>query len=296
MSGVVLPRIVLGHNAFFGVDHLSSQRGVERAAYFADVGNVITVISAAANAGAGGLMLSTHPRAASICDALNDNAHLVSKLEIFPLLPYAQKYVTRANELGLVRVVTQTLAEASTRDKVGLGIDFFRTIYRRDPLDMVKALMRLELRIFRKLNVSTVFLHDAIADLLMALNLPTIFSVYETTLRRRFGVIAGVATKNLPLLVRRFREWGIDLPVVLTHVNKVGFHVNPSREECEKALNQPDLTVMAMGTLASGYLAPEEAYSYVNTFPSVQSIVVGTSSTHHIASTYLAIRQSTDRR
>ena len=62
------------------------------------------------------------------------------------------------------------------------------------------------------------------------------------------------------------------------------------------ALNQPDLTVMAMGTLASGYLAPEEAYSYMNAFPSVQSIVVGTSSTHYIASTFLAIRQSTDRR
>jgi len=236
--------------------------------------------------------LSTHPRAAAICEALSVDALLVSKLEVFPLLPYAQKYVTRANELGLVRVVTQTLAAASTRDKVGLGLDFARTVYRRDPLDMVRALMRLELRMFRKLNASTVFLHDAIADLLMALNLPKVFSVYKSTLRRRFGTAAGIATKNLPLLVRRFQEWGMELPVVLTHVNKVGFHVNPSQEEYEKALAHPELAVMAMGTLASGYLNPEEAYSYVNAFSSVKSIVVGASSTAHMRATFGSITAS----
>jgi len=292
MTGVVLPRIVLGHNAFFGVDHLSSQRGAERAAYFSDVANVMTVIASAVDSGAGGLMLSTHPRAVSICEALRVDTFLGSNLEVFPLLPYAQKYVTRANELGLVRVVTQTLAAASTRDKVGLGLDFARTIYRRDPLDMVRALMRLELRMFRKLNVSTVFLHDAIADLLMALNLPEVFSLYESTLRRRFGTAAGIATKNLSLLVRRFQEWGMELPVVLTHVNKVGFHVNPSQEEYEKALAHPELAVMAMGTLASGYLTPEEAYSYVNAFSSVKSIVVGASSTAHMRATFGSITAS----
>jgi len=289
MTGVVLPRIVLGHNAFFGVDHLSSQRGAERAAYFSDVTNVMTVIASAVESGAGGLMLSTHPRAVSICEALRVNPFLGLSLEVFPLLPYAQKYVTRANELGLVRVVTRTLAEASTRDKVGLGLDFARTIYRRDPLDMVRALMRLELRMFRKLNVSTVFLHDAIADLLMALNLPKVFSVYKSTLRRRFGTNTGVATKNLPLLVQRFQEWGIDLPVVLTHVNKAGFHVNPGLEECEKALAHPGMTVMAMGTLASGFIPPHEAYSYLNMFPSVKSIVVGASSSAHIQTTFKSI-------
>jgi len=292
MTGVVLPRIVLGHNAFFGVDHLSSQRGAERAAYFSDVANVMTVIASAVDSGAGGLMLSTHPRAVSICEALRVDTFLGSNLEVFPLLPYAQKYVTRANELGLVRVVTQTLAAASIRDKVGLGLDFARTIYRRDPLDMVRALMRLELRMFRKLNVSTVFLHDAIADLLMALNLPEVFSLYESTLRRRFGTAAGIATKNLSLLVRRFQEWGMELPVVLTHVNKVGFHVNPSQEEYEKALAHPELAVMAMGTLASGYLTPEEAYSYVNAFSSVKSIVVGASSTAHMRATFGSITAS----
>jgi hypothetical protein len=268
---------VLGHNAFFGVDHLSTNRGADRAAHFSDVKNVVAIVNEAVVSGAGGLMLSTHPKAAVICKAIEDDSNLVSQLEIFPLLPYAQKYVTRANEVGLVRVVTQTLAQASLRDKVGLGSDFFRTVFRREPLDMVKALMRL------------VFLHDAISDLLLALNMPQIFSLYESTLRKRFGTKYGVATKNLPLLVRRFQEWDLELPVVLTHVNKAGFHVNPSLKECEETLQDPALTVMAMGTLASGFLTPNEAYPYVNRFSSVKSIVVGVSSVEHVDVTLRAI-------
>ena len=285
----LLPRIVLGHNAFFGVDHLSTRRGAERAAYFSDIEHVMSVVNEAVSHGAGGLMLSTHPRATAITDRLRRERDLSQQLQVFPLLPYAQKYVTRANELGMVRVVTSTLSEASVRDKAGLGIDFLRTVLRRDPLDMVRALMRLELRTFRSLDVPVVFLHDALADLLLALDQPMVFGVFEQTLRKRFGTRAGVATKNLPYLVHRFEQWGLRLPVILTHVNKAGFHVNPGIDDCEAVLQRTDLEVMAMGTLASGYLTPDEAFAYVRTMPAVKSLVVGASSREHIAETFRAI-------
>jgi len=285
----LLPRIVLGHNAFFGVDHLSTRRGAERAAYFSDIEHVMSVVNEAVSHGAGGLMLSTHPRATAITDRLRRERDLSQQLQVFPLLPYAQKYVTRANELGMVRVVTSTLSEASVRDKAGLGIDFLRTVLRRDPLDMVRALMRLELRTFRRLDVPVVFLHDALADLLLALDQPMVFGVFEQTLRKRFGTRAGVATKNLPYLVHRFEQWGLRLPVILTHVNKAGFHVNPGIDDCEAVLQRTDLEVMAMGTLASGYLTPDEAFAYVRTMPAVKSLVVGASSREHIAETFRAI-------
>jgi hypothetical protein len=249
----------------------------------------MSVVNEAVSHGAGGLMLSTHPRAAAITDRLRRERDLSQQLQVFPLLPYAQKYVTRANELGMVRVVTSTLSEASVRDKAGLGIDFLRTVLRRDPLDMVRALMRLELRTFRRLDVPVVFLHDALADLLLALDQPMVFGVFEQTLKKRFGTRAGVATKNLPYLVHRFEQWGLRLPVILTHVNKAGFHVNPGIDDCEAVLQRTDLEVMAMGTLASGYLTPDEAFAYVRTLPAVKSLVVGASSREHIAETFRAI-------
>ena len=286
MNHSSIPRVVLGHNQFFGVDHLSSQRGAERAAYFADVRNVLTVIRLAYQAGANGLMLSTHPRAIAICDALRKDEELRSNLQIVPLLPYAQKYVTKANEVGMVRAVTGTLSDASMRDRLGLGADFVRTVLRRDPIDMVRALIRLELRMFRRLPVPVVFLHDAISDLLLSLGAPKVFDVYRRTLQKRFGARAGVATKNLPLLLDRFATWGLETPVVLTHVNKVGFHVNPSLGAHEQCLRDGSLEVMAMGTLASGFLKPVEAAAYVRQFPAVKSVVIGTSSPSHINETF----------
>lgn len=286
MNHSSIPRVVLGHNQFFGVDHLSSQRGAQRAAYFADVQNVITVIRLAHQAGANGLMLSTHPRAIAICDALRNDQELRANLQIVPLLPYAQKYVTKANEVGMVRAVTGTLSEASMRDRLGLGVDFVRTVLRRDPVDMVRALIRLELRVFRSLPIPVVFLHDAISDLLLSLGTPKVFDIYRSTLLKRFGARAGVATKNLPLLLERFQAWGLEVPVILTHVNKAGFHINPSLEAHEKCLRDGQLEVMAMGTLASGFLKPIEAATYVRQFPAVKSVVIGTSTPSHITETF----------
>jgi aryl-alcohol dehydrogenase-like predicted oxidoreductase len=44
-----------------------------------------------------------------------------------------------------------------------------------------------------------------------------------------------------------------------------------------------------MGTLASGYLTPDEAFAYVRTLPAVKSLVVGASSREHIAETFDAV-------
>jgi aryl-alcohol dehydrogenase-like predicted oxidoreductase len=44
-----------------------------------------------------------------------------------------------------------------------------------------------------------------------------------------------------------------------------------------------------MGTLASGYLTPDEAFAYVGSLPAVKSLVVGASSREHIAETFRAI-------
>lgn len=292
MTSESLPRLVLGHNQFFGVDHLSSQRGSQRAAYFSSIGNVLEIVRFSHLEGAGGLMLSTHPRAVEICDALSRDSSLAGSLQVFPLLPYAQKYVTKANEVGMVRAATGTLANSSLREKLALGGDFFRTVMRRDPIDMVRSLIRLELGMFRRLNTPVVFLHDAITDLLVALSMPQVFDVFAATLRKHIGARVGVATKNLPFVTSRFSEWGMEIPVILTHVNRIGFHVNPSVEAQEVALGTPGLEVMAMGALASGYLTPAEAAEYVRRFDSVKSVVVGASSRAHISETFSAFRKS----
>lgn len=107
--------------------------------------------------GAQGLMLSTHPRARAICKALGKDQKLRDSIQLFPLLPYAQKYVTKANEVGMVRAISEPFFESSINDRIGLGMDFLRTLILREPIDLVRSLIRLELRAFREFRFEVVF-------------------------------------------------------------------------------------------------------------------------------------------
>src|SRR5437016_10928642 len=101
--------IVIGHNAFFGVDHLSTARGQERQSHFSDPLRIIETIEFARDNGATGLMMSTHEKAGSVADLMRRRSSLVKSVRVYPLLPYAQKYVTAANEKGLMNVVLDVL-------------------------------------------------------------------------------------------------------------------------------------------------------------------------------------------
>jgi hypothetical protein len=286
-DGPVVP-IVLGHNAFFGVDHLSAARGAERAALFSDPQRILGIIRCAAERGAQGMMMSTHERSQPITELLRADPSLGKNLRIYPLLPYAQKYITKANEMGLVNVVFDALSATSTRDKFTMGWQFAKGVLTKDAFSMIAALVRLELKQFRDLDLGAVFLHD---DLLLALKLRPVFEFYIEEIARSHGSQGAFATKNLPLLLESFSEWGLPKPVVMTHFNKVGYHMNPSVAACEEAVQKHPADIMAMGTLASGFLKPEEAYAYLATVPSIKSVIVGVSSRNHIDETFAAIRE-----
>ena len=66
--------------------------------------------------------------------------------------------------------------------------------------------------------------------------------------------------------------------------------MNPSREAYEKCLSTDNNTVLAMASLASGRLKPEEAYSYLGE-QNIQHVVVGLSSREHAEETFGAIRK-----
>lgn len=290
-------QIVLGHNPFFGVDHLSRERGAAREAKFEASDAIVEMIQYARSEGVGGLMMSTHPRANLVADTVRGVPEIRDSLRLYPLLPYVNKYVRAANEKGLVNVVLDQLKGSSLGDKLSVimrgGIGFLR----KDATDMLRTLIRMELAPFRGLQMQAVFLHDVLTDLALAFNLKNIFDLYIEEIEKRFeGTKAAFATKNLPLFASRFAEYGYERPVVLAHFNKIGFGMNPDRESCEATLREHDLEVMAMGTLASGYLKPGEAYQYLGSLAGsdgasgVDSVVVGVSTPEHGGETFGAIR------
>ena len=281
--------IVLGHNAFFGVDHLSAQRGSEREAHFADPARILEIVEAAHAAGAGGMMMSTHERAVPICELIGRTPRLRDGLRIYPLLPYAQKYVTRSNEVGMVNVVLEMLSGTTIMGKLNLLWQGSKAALTRDVNAVLAAVMQIELKPFRALNTDAVFLHDAFTDLALALGLRDVFEFYLAEMPRIAGARGAFATKNLPHLLQAFAQWGLPRPLVMTHFNKAGYHMNPDRAACERAAADYPVSILAMGSLASGYLRPDEAYAYLAGVRNVDGVVVGVSRRAHIDETFSAI-------
>src|SRR5690606_17741346 len=241
---------------------------------------------------AGGMMMSTHERAGPIAKLIASDKNLAPEFRIYPLLPYAQKYVTRANEVGMVNVVLEMVSGTSMRDKMSLLIKGGRAALTRDISQVLATLIQIELKTFARLNMPAVFLHDAFTDLALAFGLKGIFEFYIREIEKSYGAQGAFATKNLPLFLQRFEEWGLPKPLVMTHFNKSGYHMNPDRVACEQAAASHDCSILVMGSLASGYLKPAEAYEYLGSVRNVDGIVVGASSGAHIKETFGAIRRN----
>lgn len=283
--------IVLGHNSFFGVDHLSKERGAARAAKFEQTAAILEMVHCAVDQNVGGMMMSTHPRANLVAEAVRGEPELRDKLTFYPLLPYIAKYVRQANEKGVVNVVLDQLKGVGLGQKLAIFARGGLGVVRKDINDMLRTLIAVEMAPLKGLQLGAVFLHDVLTDLALSLEMKTIFELYSEEIEKQFKTRPAFATKNLPLFVRRFQEWGLPTPLVLTHVNKIGFSMNPSREACEECLQNNDVQVMAMSSLASGYLKPDEAYEYLFSLPQVDSVTVGVSTPDHAAETFAAIRK-----
>jgi hypothetical protein len=284
-------KIVLGHNGFFGVDHLSSERGQQREAEFSDVQAILKTIRVCVDKGAGGMMMSTHARAAGVCDAIKKDPDLCERMRIYPLLPYAQKYVTAANEKGILSVLMDMLSGTTSAEKFKLFWNGAKGVLGKDIHGILASLIQVELQSFRGLRIPCVFLHDVFTDLALGLNLKSVFEFYYEEMDKNYNCKAAFATKNLPLLLSKFQQWGFDNPLVMPHVNAIGFSMNPSREAVEQVLQTTPAHVMAMSTLASGAIKPEEAYAYLGSLKTIESVVVGVTRIQHVDETFGAIQR-----
>lgn len=283
----IFPKIVIGHNNFFGVDHLSKSRGKSRFDHFSKISNIEEVIDYCIDNGAEGMMLSTHERSKIIIDILKQK-----KLKIYPLLPYMQKYVTMANNKGLVGTVYHHMFEQNSfSQNIIKFINLFKGCITLDDTVIFKQLIDTELNIFKDLNLDCIFLHDGLVDICLALDQKEIILSYINFIEKKYNCHAGFATKNFPLFIEKLNSWGIKDPKVMSHINDLGFNMNPSVKKFEDTIVKNEFNFMAMSSLASGYSKPLDAYKYIGKFKKIESICVGVSSKKHVLDTFNAIKK-----
>ena len=279
--------VLLGDNPFFGVDHVSQERARTKASRSQNIDNIAEVIKYSFNLGISGMVVSTHPTLRQLLDKLrSERPELLEKFEFYPILPYTQGYVLKINEKGIINTVIETLSMGSFRNKIKILTKGGMGVIRKDLFELFKVFIDIELLQLKNARINTVFLHDVITDLALSLNMKKIFEVFQEYLHDNYKVNAGLVTKNFPRLINKLSEWGLDYSSVMTSFNKIGFQMNPSREECEKSLDKFKGQVIAMSILAGGYLELNDAYQYILTQQKINKIVVGVSSIEHASKTF----------
>lgn len=82
-------------------------------------------------------------------------------------------------------------------------------------------------------------------------------------------------------LIRRFAK------KLFNGVQILGFQMNPSRDECERALRSlDDPFLIAISVLAAGYLRLEDAAEYLASLPNIKGAAVGVSKQKHAEQTF----------
>lgn len=232
------------------------------------------------------MVVSTHQELPSLINHLKDNSDLLQKYEFYTILPYAQGYVSKVNEIGMMNALQDVLSSVNLKNKIKILTKGSLATIQNDFFKLFQTLIDIEMTRVKDAKINTVFLHDAITDLALALNMKELFLTFSDYVKDTYHTKVGVVTKNFPLLNSRLDEWGVNVSYIMTSFNPVGFQMNPNREECERALENCRSEILAMSILAGGYISLEEAYKYISGLTKIRNLVFGVSTTAHAQKTF----------
>jgi hypothetical protein len=294
----LLQRVLLGDNPFIGVDHLSQEKARETLARL-NSKKIANVMVIAFSNGADGFVFSTHPTNLAALRLLKkENPELAFGL--YPLLPYAQGYVRVMNEKGTMALFSEFMNKLSVGGKVKALVGGGISALTMNPYKILSTFVDAEVESFLRASnenskLEAVFLHEIVVDLAIGLKLEELFQSYIAHINDSYHVKAGLVTRNFPRLVSYLNEIGQRLSdvIIMTPFNKVGFQMNPSRQECENILvQQSQLDVIAMSVFAAGLVGLDDAVEYVKALPNLKSVVVGVSREEHAKVTFNAFRNA----
>lgn len=290
-----IDKIVFGDNQFFGINHRSQVKAEEMMKRFSNLDNIFEVYDNAFDCGVKAVMLNSNEKAQAICDRFREQKIKYRDVAWYPSIPYPYKYATMVNELGIIPAVSEVLFKGNSAGGVlGMIGKGASAVFTRDAMKMMEMLIDVEYKMFKDLNVKVLFLQNVITDLVLGYDIKEVFEHYCEYIRKKYHVLPGLITLNMPFLKRKLEEWGIDDVVICSSINAAGFNMHPSKKEYERVIAENDSSkyqLMAMNVLASGSIPVTQSFDYINNL-NIQSVVFGASSKDHIKSTVEAIHLS----
>jgi hypothetical protein len=289
--------LLIGDNPFTGVSHLSQVAGRERTEKLR-FEQIVKIIERSISCGASGFTFSTHPTNLQILSELKETEALGAEFDLFPVLPYAEGYVRVTNEKGTIGLVREVFARLPLSGKAKIIVESGLSAVRFDPVRVLKAYVDMELESYlrvkpKRSNLQGVFLHEIPTDLAIGLGARQLFDSFMQHVSEKYRAKPGFVTRNFARFVDFFRD--NDLPLkevtIMTPLNKIGFQMNPSQNECEACLSSlNEGQIIAISILAGGYVGLDEAVKYIQGLPRVAGVAVGVSSTQHAEETFTKLR------
>lgn len=284
--------LLVGDNPFHGISHLSEDRARARHNRIANLEYASKLVLTSIQNGANGFMFSVSDTTLSILESVSKRVEN-KQLMLHAIMPYAYEYVrlaTRLGTMGLGKKLVKRIILSSNPKAIASG---FKAAVRMDPDALMKTYLyyeisRIESSIMKGHKLTSVLLHEVITDMIIALDLDWLAKSYIRFLSK-LGVKPGFETRNFAYLVSKFKDWDIDFGEIelVSSFNKIGFQMNSSKIDCEKALIEiPECDVIAMSILAAGYLRPPEALEYIGSLVNLKGVVVGVSKEHHAKETF----------
>lgn len=289
-----IDRIIFGDNQFFGINHMSEDKAQQLAEKFYDIQNIYNVYDIAFANGIKAVMLNSNERAKEICEYFRQNKSKYGDIAWYPSIPYPHKYANLVAEKGIFPAINEVLF---SNNSVGGALSMIAkggmAVLGKDVIKLMQMLVDAEAKMFKGLNVKVLFLQNIITDLILGYEMRQIFEAYCDYIRKKYGVLPGLITQNMPRLKQKLEEWGIDEVVICSSINKIGYLMSPSVQAYTDAIGKNDSAkyqLMAMCTLASGAIKATEAYEFINSL-NIQSVVFGASSEKNIKETVSLIQK-----
>ena len=289
--------LLVGDNPFHGISHLSQERARSRTGDADSATRHADIVLTAVKNGADGFMFSVSDVTLSILRKLREQ-NAIEQVELYAIVPYAYEYVRVATQTGTPGLAKKIAKQIVMSGNVGAALGGLSAVARMNPSGLLRTYLTYEISRIRssagkKAKLTSVLLHEVVTDMGLALNFDWLFKFYVSYLSKK-DIVPGFNTRNFPYLVKKFKEWDIELDetVIATQFNKAGFQMNPSREDCEKTLSSlPHPIVVAISVLAAGYFKPREAAAYLVGLKNLRGVAVGVSTRNQARETFALFQE-----
>ena len=273
-------RLILGHNQFLGISHISEANASERDARFSTPQKILEAVQAASECGFKTMIIESHPRMRAFMELHAKTATF--DMDFILQVPYVSGYVRQMSESGVKGVIGEIISGTPIHELFKTPFQLLPKLVQADYVGMGVKALDLEMSKYSKYEIKGTLLHNVVTDLLMSLDTESAFNEYFDRVQKRFGVKAGLITLNLPMLVSQLDQWGIKPGMILTPLNPYGFDMNPSKEAVEQCVRNSNLDIFAMNILGGGSIDLDIASNYLKGLKGLNGVVVGASSRKHM--------------